>query len=236
MMRSSLLVFVFVCIGFYLQAQPFVGLWEIKSVLVGDAVKTPVARWTRILADGSHQSGNGWLQHSYGSWTFDEETQAFSPQNENGISDEFGPFALGFEGKTMVWQREEEGMQVTVKLERIEELPRSTSDKLQGLWELHAAERHGEDYTSEFDPEGLHYLFIRWDRVVMARNAKGKREFGYWHINGHRPDVTFIWHAENQEDENWRVVVSDTELTMSGISDNNKGEVRTYQLRKTFPE
>ena len=44
------------------------GLWEIEKVKVGDKEMTPIARWVRLNPDKSQKSGNGWFQHSIGTW------------------------------------------------------------------------------------------------------------------------------------------------------------------------
>ena len=46
------------------------GLWVVKKVKMGDQEMTPIARWMRFNKDSTQTSGNGWLQHSEGSWVF----------------------------------------------------------------------------------------------------------------------------------------------------------------------
>lgn len=72
--------------------QAVVGFWEVTEVKVGDQTMTPVAKWTRIHEDGTFQSGNGWLQNSEGTWTFDKKYNHFEANDPNGLVDEFGPF------------------------------------------------------------------------------------------------------------------------------------------------
>jgi hypothetical protein len=37
---------------------------------MGNNEMTPIARWMRFNKDSTQTSGNGWLQHSEGSWVF----------------------------------------------------------------------------------------------------------------------------------------------------------------------
>ena len=116
--------------------QDIIGLWEIKKVIVGGKTMTPVAKWTKINKDGSYQSGNGWLQNTEGKWTFNKKNNLYSTTETNGVKDEFGPFTVEVTTNKMTWLREEEGRIVTVSLEKIKKMPKSTSDELMGLWDL----------------------------------------------------------------------------------------------------
>lgn len=217
-------------------AQEVTGFWEITQVSMQGQSMTPVAKWTKINTDGTYQSGNGWLQNAVGTWTYDEGTHEFSPTETNGIEDEFGPFSVSFQGETMLWKRMEEGAEVTVELERIDQLPMSTADRIKGIWDLTTVTENGNDITATYDPNNLHYLFIRWDRIYQARNTDGERESGYWHIHGHRPEVTLLSHSKGKEPQSWRVEVSEKELFLTGISDSNKNQVMSFSRIHRFPD
>ena len=217
-------------------SQPITGLWNANQVMVGDRDLTPVAKWFRINDDHSIQSGNGWTQNAAGTWTYDKATRAFVPTDTLGIADEFGAFSVSFRDQTMYWERMEDGMKVVVTLERTTQLPRSTADDVAGLWDLQRAEREGVAMTSAFDPDGRHYLFIRWDRIYVERTPQGERATGYWHIDGHKPEVTFIPHNEGEHNQRWRVSVNYRQLRMVGISETNKDVTRVYERMRAFPE
>ena len=68
-----------------LNAQEITGFWEFKKVDVGGKIKTPVAKWTKIENDHTYRSGNGWLQNSVGTWTYDDKARQFSATETNGI-------------------------------------------------------------------------------------------------------------------------------------------------------
>jgi len=117
---------------------------------VGGKIKTPVAKWTKIENDHTYRSGNGWLQNSVGTWTYDDKARQFSATETNGIKDEFGSFTVSFAEGNMIWEREEDGMKVLITMERIDEMPMSTADKLIGLWDLTQANKNGEIIISFF--------------------------------------------------------------------------------------
>ena len=217
-------------------SQDLVGFWEIKKVIVGGKTMTPVAKWTKINKDGSYQSGNGWLQNAEGTWTYNKKNNLYSPTETNGLIDEFGPFTVELRDNTMTWLREEEGRIVTVSLEKIEKMPTATADELVGLWNLTLVTKNDEDSTSSFDPDNKHYMYFGWDRMYRERTPQGKRATGYWHINGHRPEVTLLNHDKNKPAESWKVEVSATKLKLIGISNTNKNKEMTYQRIHQFPK
>lgn len=212
------------------------GLWLIEKVEVGGNVMTPVSRWTLINADGTYESGNGWLNHSYGTWTFNEDDSTFLPIVLNDVEDTFGPFNVEFSGEQMIFKRQEEGMGVKVTFTPITELPASTADKVKGLWGLKSVMHNGEEISNQIDPNRNKYLFLRWDRIYVENDAQGNRLTGYWHMNGHRPEVTLLSHNTGKQPETWRVSFSEKEeLVMEGISDTNRGQIRSYVRQTQFP-
>lgn len=216
--------------------QTVTGFWEVKEVKVGDQIMTPVAKWTRINEDGTFQSGNGWLQNSEGTWSFDKKYDHFEAVDPNGLADEFGPFEVAFEAEKMTWRRMEEGMPVTVILEPIDKLPKSTADELIGLWDLISVEKDGTAILDTFDPDGKRSIFIRWDRVYSERDAQGRRTTGYWHIHGHKPEITLLSHQKDKDAQSWRVSFKNGQLILKGISDSNRNTMHTYQRMNQFPK
>ncbi len=230
---SFLLLMLFLTSAAY--AQSVTGFWEIKEVQVGGRLMTPVARWTRINEDGSYQSGNGWQQNSEGTWKYDSNSHFFIPEETNGIKEPYGGFHVSFKEGNMIWQREEDGMPVTVTLVPIRKLPKSTADKIVGLWDLNDALQNGISIKSDFDPEDKYYIFIRWDRVYAERTKDGKRVTGYWYINAHRPEITLMSYSADENLESWQVEVTNDKLRLTGISDSNKNKELFFQRVNEFP-
>lgn len=216
--------------------QDIIGFWEIKKVIVGGKTMTPIAKWTKINKDNTYQSGNGWLQNSIGTWEFNSNKNLYSPTETNGIKDQFGPFTVEVNTNKMTWLREEEGSIVTVTLEKISKLPKATADEIVGLWNLNTIIKNEKNITTTFDPKDKYYLFLRWDRIYMERTPQGNRTSGYWHMNGHRPEITLLNYDKNKSAETWQLEVSTTALKMIGISDTNKNTEMNFKRIDEFPK
>lgn len=206
-----------------------------KKVSVGSQQLTPTAKWTRINEDHTFQSGNGWLQNSEGTWTLDKETMRFSLLGKNGIKDEYGAFKLTMDGANMTWERMEEGEKVTVSLAPVIAIPKGPWDKVQGLWRVNQATKAGVDITSTFDPDGKRHIFMRWNRLFIDNLGPDGRLTGYWHINDHRPMLTLMSHDESKPNEVWNLEFSETEMTWSGATEENKSERLVYKRISEFP-
>ena len=234
--RIILIYFITNLFSLHVHSQDITGFWAVEKVTVGEEIMTPVAKWFKINEDNTSQAGNGWLQNATGTWAYDTEKKLYTPINQYGLKDEFGAFRVSFEGKKMYWEREEEGLPVKVTLYPITEMPRSITDQIHGMWAFKSIKKEGKDMTKSFDPENKHYLFVRWDRLYVSRTPDNKRNTGYWHINGHRPEVTLLPHAQDQDAESWQVSVNNEQtLTMIGISESNKGIERIYERIDYFP-
>src|SRR6056297_822698 len=217
------------------------GLWLMSHVNVGDQEMTPVAKWTQINADGTYESGNGWLKSSEGTWRYSTSDQTFRPEETNGLVDPFGPFEVSFPSgeicDEMIWSRDEDGMTVKVTLKRIDELPKAPADEIQGLWVLAEVQENDEVVTKQYDPEDRQYIFIRWDRIYVERTAGGQRQTGYWHMNGHSPEVIFLSHDAETDPQSWRVQTEDAHtLQLTGISDSNRDRIMIFSRINSFPE
>lgn len=217
------------------QSQNLTGIWLVEKVQVGDEQMTPVSKWFNFHENGKYESGNGWLQNTIGTWSYDPEAQEFSATNKLGIKDEAGPFKIETKGKTMVWSRMEEGSNVKIYLQQIQSIPPSYTDLLPGLWKLTESSEPSESVTSG-PLTGLKHVFIRWDRIYRATDQDSKSKTGYWHVNGHRPELTLLPHQTETDAASWRIQVSEKELELTGISDSNKDQVKKFIRIHQFPK
>jgi len=146
------------------------GLWVVKSVVVGDEEMTPNARWTRFNSDLTQESGNGRFQHSYGTWTLNQNSNELSIQNTNGLRDLNGPFVISIGQNEMIWERTEEGQNIKVILERSSQLPETYGDKILGLWKLESAIGN-DNYFGQSDKKDINdYIFFRWDKRFVIQS------------------------------------------------------------------
>ena len=225
---------IFLAQTLYGQKSRMIGLWEAINVDAGEEKMTPVAKWFRFKEDGTTDSGNGWLKNYDGTWEYYAEKNTFSSNDPLGIKDEAGPFKVSFDKEYMYWEREEDGMPVKVTLKPIVKLPMSPADYLIGIWGMESITEDGVSIKDQFDLNGKHYLQIRWDRIYRNRNSEGEISTGYWHIHGHRSEITLLPHSEGKIAESWEIEVNEKELLMVGISDTNRNIERKYVRRNTF--
>lgn len=247
-MRLVLLLFLLVSVSGFAQKKtvpkkkPVVvvpeiveGFWLVTKVSVGTRDVTPVARWFKI-EKGRQVSGNGWIQHSFGTYKFDKKKQELVFVTSNEPDDEFGAFKVVRTGPLMTWSRKEEGDMVVVELKPITELPMSPADEAKGLWVLDSAVDREVDISKQYDPDHKHFLFIRWDRQYVRQINAHERISGYWFFDAHRPEITFISENREQEDEKWNVTIAGTKMTLKGSSENVREMVLVYSRAKDFPK
>lgn len=227
-----LALFIFSSEG--VSGQNFTGLWEVRRVFAGEEEKTPVAKWMKIFPDSTYISGNGWLQHSRGTWTYNREGSEFLPLQENGIRDPYGPFTLIVEDDKMVWERMEDGMEVSVYLQKSEELPLAPQDLLTGLWEWVEYSEKGEAQTNILDKKDRVYIHFRWDRIYLERDQQGTQVTGYWHMEGHRSELTLIPEDENLPRNRWKVRFQADRLILT--RGGGEPETRIFRRVHEFPQ
>ncbi|WP_163322015.1 hypothetical protein [Draconibacterium mangrovi] len=210
------------------------GLWIVERVKVGDQEMTPNARWMRFNSDSSQQSGNGWLQHSYGTWSLNAETNELSVVNENGIKDPAEPFKVTLENDRMTWKRSEDGESVDVTLKRSDHLPATYGDELLGLWKLEDAVGDGDYFGTEDAKVGKASIFFRWDGQFVIRSDKGRIN-GVYNVHGHKPEVELIPYGDNVNRAFWTIDFNKNRITLQLLNSENIVE-RKFSRIHEFPE
>ncbi|MTI32151.1 hypothetical protein [Xanthovirga aplysinae] len=236
-MKTNLLsILFFIFSTSFSQGQDITGFWEITNVTVGEEIMTPVAKWTKIKADHTFVSGNGWEQNAEGTYSYDEKTQQYNPQNKNWLKDPAGPFTVSFLNGKMIWEREEEGNKVVITLRRVVKMPMGPVDKIRGLWALTNSTINGEEVNFLTVSNSQPYIFIRPDRLYRQRSERGEVSSGYWFMHAHRHELTFISHKEEEERKKWALKFKDDQLILIGLSKGNKDLQRTYKRIDEFPQ
>jgi hypothetical protein len=210
------------------------GFWVVTQVTVGSKVMTPVGKWVK-MGNGKSTTGNGWQQHTTGTYQWNNTSSLLSFVNENEPQDEFGAFKVSFTRDTMTWTRTEEGDVVIVKLVPATELPAIPADQVKGLWSIQEATEGGKDILSEYNPNNKMFLFIRWDRVYVWQEDAGKKEQGYWFMNGHKPELKLI-NDSRDRDESWTVTFEGVSMKFSGKSENVKDRQLVFVRLNDFPK
>lgn len=219
--------FLFSILFFSCKNEPqIIGLWSVKSVMAGDQEMTPNARWTKFNADFTQESGNGWFQHSIGTWKLDMESMNLSVENSNGVNDSNEPFTIAIEGNKMTWKRQEGEQTITVNLERIQKLPMTYGDQVLGLWELKEAEGEGNYFpNSKEDAKGT--LFLKWDRRFDIRTKNG-RITGVYNVHGHKPELELIPYGDQLERSFWKINFKEKQIDLTLLNSDSLVK-RTFQ-------
>lgn len=210
------------------------GLWVVKFVKIGNQEMTPNARWIRFNADSTQQSGNGWFQHSIGTWDINRETNKLSITDSNGLKDRFGSYNISFENTLMYWTRIEDGQNVEVTLERTDHLPETYGDRLLGLWKLEKAFGNGKYFKQSNKQNTARYLFLRWDRRFVIGSEQG-RIHGIYNVNGHKPELELIPYGEDLTRSFWKVDFDQNSIKLKLINSDSL-VVRNFIRTNEFPE
>ncbi|PHI20112.1 hypothetical protein CEQ90_09155 [Lewinellaceae bacterium SD302] len=148
----------------------------------------------------------------------------------NSPADEFGDFGYRIEGDKMFWTRTEEGMEVEVELQRIEQLPAGYTDELRGLWEL----KDSEGTSPYLKAEGLSHLFVRWDGKYFLYRSDG-RTGGVYNVRGHQAEVELIPYVE-ELDRSWWTFSRKGEALWLELLNTEDTVSRTFVRALEFPE
>lgn len=232
---TALLMAICLIVNLDLTAQSLEGLWLVEEVKVEDQILTPRDRWFKFDTEGNYTSGNGWLQHSSGAYVYNASDSSFLPQEDYSLKDPFGAFKLWFEKDGMIWQRYESDMLVTVKLKRSAVLPRSLADQMKGRWQLDSVKPQNEAVIEYLDTNNAEILFLRWDREYRTSNAGNNLDRGYWHLHGHRPELTLISRSAEQTFITYTVSQEGESLILKKENDED-GETTRYYHRVHEPD
>ena len=210
--------------------ESIVGSWQVTAVSVGEDEMTPDARWMRFYDNQTQESGNGLFQHSYGKWEM--KGNQLKVRNTNGLKDTYDPFTVQLEGKTMHWEREEDGQKVKVILERSEKIPLSFGDKVLGLWKVEEVVGNGPYFQEGEGPSST--LFLRWDKRYVLRNESG-RCTGIYHVHAHRPELTLIPSNSRKERSRWKIEYLENGISLQQINSDSLIQ-RSFLRIDEFPE
>jgi hypothetical protein len=161
-------------------------------------------------AYSTHTSGNGWLQHSIGTWSLFAENK-LAIKNVNGLIDTLEAFNIILNKNTMTWNRKEEGENVKVFLERIDKIPTSDGNELLGLWKLN--EVRLDDHMEEIKISKT--LYIAWDNKYFLELESNKKEYGIYKVHGHKSELQMVNYGEHPKFKFYHFSISDKKLTLT---------------------
>jgi len=230
--RISILLIFTIVIGCSKQSEKgIVGLWVVEKVQMGEQSMTPIARWMRFETDSTQTSGNGWFQHSYGSWSMNGDQLRVI--DVNGITDEFEPFKISLNEDKMTWIRNEEGQGVTVHLKRATKVPASKGNQLIGLWKLTKATDQENDITAITNPDDKAMMHLRWDYMYVQHNMPKGRRFGVYKIHAHKPEIQLVNYGNESQFSFWNFSLEGNKLLLKSTDQKSTMEFeRIHQFLK----
>lgn len=232
MKKLIVTIFVFVFLTGCEKKPTIEGLWTVKSVKIGDQEMTPNARWMRFNNDFTQESGNGWFQHSIGTWNLTPENE-LTVVNTNGLEDLNEPFKVTINENTMTWNRKEEGASIEILLERSEQLPETYGDKLLGLWKLEEANGNGAYFNPTDSSNTKNYIFFRWDKRFVANSENG-RISGVYNVHGHKPEVELIPYGDQWQRDFWNIDFDQDEIVLK-LLNTDSIVTRKFKRIHNFP-
>lgn len=210
--------------------QTIEGLWTVQTVKVGDEEMTPNARWIRFNSDFTQESGNGWFQHSIGTWKL--ESNKLEMVNTNGLNDPYQPFEMTLDSDRMTWKRTEDGQPLEVFLTRSSQLPKTYGDQILGLWKLEEAVGRGNYFSEKVDSN--EYIFFRWDKRYEI-GSNGNRYRGIYQVHGHRPHVELIPYDEKLSRNNWEINYDQDGISLKKLNIDST-VTRKFRRIHNFPQ
>lgn len=169
------------------------GLWLVKKVTMGnEEMITPALNWMQFNADSTHAFGNGWLQNSFGSWTFQKKSKILTIKNDIGFSDYTNPMKIALSEKNMTCKLKVDEMEITVFFERIDKLPTSEANKLYGLWKIDSTFINSKDVSDSLNPDKKAMLFLRWDNNFEIRNYPEGEKYGIFKTQAFRQQLEMV--------------------------------------------
>ncbi|CAL2090436.1 hypothetical protein [Tenacibaculum sp. 190524A05c] len=204
------------------------GLWIVESVKSGEHEVTPNARWMKFNNDFTQTSGNGWFQHSVGTWNLNKDTNELSMINTNGIKDTNEPFVITIDGEKMTWNRTEDGQPLTVSLKRTDKLPTTYGDQVLGLWKLNNSTGKGNFFENN---NGV--LFLKWDRRFSIRSSLG-RFSGVYNVHGHKSEIELIPYGKDLKRSFWKVDFKENQIDLT-LLNSDSTVTRSFVRIHEFP-
>jgi hypothetical protein len=192
---------------------PMVGLWEVEQVTIDGKKHTPDGKWMRFNADSTHESGNGWYQHSIGKYKVTGADNELFLFHSNGWKDEFENFRITYTDTGMIWKRTEDGNAVEVSLKQIDKLPTRQADEVMGIWQLNQT-TIGEITMKAVEKNTI---FLRWDKMFIAQDETN-RSFGLYKTQGHRNEIEFVYYNQDCTREYWDYEIKNNILTLTSVN------------------
>jgi hypothetical protein len=164
---------------------------------------------------------------------FLNENNQLSVKNTNGLIDKSGPFNIKFENGSMIWNRTEDGENVSVILERAEIIPKSEGNRLMGLWKIETISINDKSVTSTLNPDDKATLFLRSDNTYVFENYPQGKTYGIYKVYAHKPEIQMVNYGDKPQFQFYQFSIDKNNLILKSTDQKTKLELkRIYQFLK----
>lgn len=212
------------------------GLWIVKALKFTNEDLTINKKWFRFEADSTQTSGNGWQQHTTGSWSYQKESNRITIKNDNNFNDflEYkNPFKVTFDKNRMTLQGTDRGEDVTIVLERATKLPTTEANKLLGLWKFDSIFVDDKEVSDSLNPTKKGMIYLGSENNYTLYNYPEGEKYGVFKTHSMRNQIDLINSSKTPAYQYYKFSLEDDNLTLK--STNSNKEITLTRIHQ-FPQ
>jgi hypothetical protein len=212
------------------------GLWIVKALKINNEDFTINKKWLRFGADSTQTSGNGWQQHTVGSWSYQKDSNMLTIKNDNNFNDflEYkNPFKVTIDENSMTLQGIDRGKDVTIVLERSTKLPTTEANKLVGLWKFNAIFVDDKEVSDSLNPTKKGMIYLGWENDYILYNYPEGEKYGIFKTHSMRNQIDLINSSRTPAYQYYKFSLEDDQLVLK--STNSNKEIKLTRIHQ-FPQ
>tara|TARA_R110001606_G_scaffold151587_3_gene292151 strand:- start:3983 stop:4720 length:738 start_codon:yes stop_codon:yes gene_type:complete len=201
------------------------GLWIVKILKLDGKDFTINEKWFRFEADSTQTSGNGWQQHTTGSWSYQKESNRITIKNDNNFNDflEYkNPFNVTFDKNSMTLQGTDRGKDVTIVLERATKLPTTEANKLLGLWKFDSIFVDDKEVSDSLNPTKKGMIYLGFENNYTLYNYPEGEKYGIFKTHSMRNQIDLINSSRTPEYQYYKFRLENDNLTLKSTNSNKE--------------
>lgn len=212
------------------------GLWLVKEVKINDQDMTPIADWIRFNADSTQTSGTGWLQHTIGSWSYQNDAKILTIKNNissNGSINYEDFFNVTFDKNLIVLQRKNEGKGLSITLEKADKLPTLEANKLFGLWKFNSILIDNIEVSDSLNPTKNAMLDLRPENGYTLYNYPKGERYGIFKAHYGKQQLEMVNYSRSPKFQFYKFTIDGNKLLLN--STDNKTVLSLSRIDKYLP-
>ncbi|MFY9241705.1 MAG: hypothetical protein WAO74_01615 [Polaribacter sp.] len=171
------------------------GLWLVKKITIGNTDLSPSPNWIHFYKDSTQASGTGWMQHSIGSWSYQNESEMLTVKNDNGLNGFMNledSFKVLINENSMTLQGKKEEQELIISLEKTNALPTLEANKLFGLWKFDSILINGKEVSDSLNPTKNAMLHLRFENGYTLYNYPLGEKYGIFKAHLGRQQLEMV--------------------------------------------